>query len=77
MVTRRMQGVSSVRRMNKVSMESDFGSLAFELIHGRQYASGEEANRDMVATIEGDHNLTYFHSMSGYIHPAQAERRVV
>ena len=52
-------------------MESFF--LKTELVHHRNYATREEARRDIFAYIEGFYNRTRRHSAAGYISPIEME----
>jgi putative transposase len=54
-------------------MESFFHTLKTELVHHRQYATREEAKRDIFAYIEGFYNRTRRHSAIGYISPIEME----
>ena len=54
-------------------MESFFHTLKTELVHHRQYATPEEAKRDIFAYIEGFYNRTRRHSAIGYISPIEME----
>src|ERR1700737_4170897 len=54
-------------------MESFFPTLKTELVHHRQYATREEAKRDIFAYIEGFYNRTRRHSAIGYISPIEME----
>ena len=56
-------------------MESFFHTLKTERVHHRQYATREEANRDIFAYIEGFYNQTRLHSAIGYISPTEMERK--
>jgi transposase InsO family protein len=56
-------------------MESFFGTLKTELATGRQYATREEAKRDLSAYIEGYYNRQRLHSALGDITLKQAELR--
>jgi putative transposase len=56
-------------------MESFFGSLKSELVHGQRYPTREAAKRDLFAYIEGYYNRQRLHSALGYITPEQAELR--
>jgi len=55
-------------------MESFFHTLKTELVHHRQYATREQAQRDIFAFIEGFYNRTRLHSAIGYITPIEMER---
>jgi transposase InsO family protein len=54
-------------------MESFFHTLKTELVHHRQYATRNEAQRDIFAYIEGFYNQTRRHSAIGYISPVEME----
>ena len=54
-------------------MESFFHTLKTELIHHRQYATRNEAERDIFAYVEGFYNQTRRHSAIGYISPVEME----
>ena len=54
-------------------MESFFHTLKTELVHHRQYATREEAKRDIFTYIEGFYNRTRRHSAIGYISPIEME----
>ena len=56
-------------------MESFFHTLKTELVHHRQYATRDEARRDIFAFIEGFYNRTRLHSAIGYISPIQMEQK--
>src|SRR5436305_9965977 len=58
-------------------MESFFHTLKTELVHHRQYATREEAKRDIFAYIEGYYNRTRRHSAIGYTSPIQMEQKAV
>lgn len=55
-------------------MESFFHSLKVELVHQRNWATREEARRDLFGYIEGYYNRQRIHSALGYLTPEQAER---
>jgi transposase InsO family protein len=57
-------------------MESFSHTLKTELVHHRQYATRQEATRDIFAYIEGFYNRTCRHSAIGYISPIEMELRV-
>ena len=59
--------------MTMPPMESFFHTLKTELVHRRQYATREEAKRDIFAYIEGFYNRTRRHSAIGYISPIEME----
>ena len=54
-------------------MESFFHTLKTELVHHQQYATREEARRDIFAYIEGFYNRKRRHSAIGYISPIEME----
>jgi putative transposase len=54
-------------------MESFFHTLKTELVHHRQYATRDEALRDIFAFVEGFYNRTRLHSAIGYISPIEME----
>jgi putative transposase len=54
-------------------MESFFHTLKTELIHHRQYATRDEAQRDIFAYVEGFYNQYRRHSAIGYISPVEME----
>ena len=54
-------------------MESFFHTLKTELIHHRQYATRDEAERDIFAYVEGFYNQHRRHSAIGYLSPVQME----
>ena len=54
-------------------MESFFHTLKTELIHCRQFATREEAEREIFAYIEGFYNQHRRHSAIGYISPVEME----
>ena len=55
-------------------MESFFHTLKVELVHQRQWATREDARRDLFAYIEGYYNRRRIHSALGYSTPEHAER---
>lgn len=55
-------------------MESFFHTLKVELVHQRQWATREEAKRDLFAYIETYYNRARIHSAIGYMTPEHAER---
>ena len=57
-------------------MESFFHTLKVELVHQRQWATREEARRDLFAYVEGYYNRQRMHSALGYLSPEQAELRM-
>jgi len=58
---------------DNAQMESFFHTLKTELVHRCQYATREEAKRDIFAYIEGYYNRTRRHSAIGYISPIEME----
>ncbi len=54
-------------------MESFFHTLKTELVHHQQYATRDEASRDIFAYIEGFYNRTRRHSAIGYLSPIEME----
>jgi putative transposase len=54
-------------------MESFFHTLKTELVHHRQFATREQAQRDIFVYIEGFYNNTRRHSAIGYISPIEME----
>jgi putative transposase len=54
-------------------MESFFHTLKTERVNHRQYATRDEAQRDIFAYIEGFYNRTRRHSSIGYISPIAME----
>jgi putative transposase len=54
-------------------MESFFHTLKTELVHHRQYATREQAKRDIFAYVEGYYNRIRRHSAIGYISPIEME----
>ena len=57
-------------------MESFFHTLKVELVHQQQWATRDEARRDLFAYMEGYYNRQRIHSALGYLTPEQAERRM-
>jgi putative transposase len=55
-------------------MESFFHTLKTELVHHSDYATRQQAQRDIFAFIEGFYNRTRLHSAIGYISPIQMEQ---
>ena len=55
-------------------MESFFHTLKVELVHQRQWATREEAKRDLFAYIETYYNRARIHSAIGYMTPERAEQ---
>jgi putative transposase len=71
--------VSMSRKANcydNAPMESFFHTLKTELVHHSQYATRQEATRDIFAYIEGFYNRTRRHSAIGYISPIEMELKV-
>jgi putative transposase len=54
-------------------MESFFHTLKTELVHHCQYATRQQAKREIFAYIEGYYNRTRRHSAIGYISPIEME----
>ena len=52
--------------------ERFFHTLKVELVHPRQWATRDQARRDLFAYIEGCYNQHRIHSALGYITPEQA-----
>ena len=68
--------VSMSRKANcydNAPMESFFHTLKTELVHHSQYATRQEATRDIFAYIEGFYNRTRRHSAIGYTSPIEME----
>lgn len=57
-------------------MESFFHTLKVEPAHQRQWATREDARRDLFAYIEGYYNRRRIHSALGYRTSEQAERHM-
>lgn len=55
-------------------VESFFGTLKAELIHGQQYQTRKEARQEIVEYIEGFYNARRRHSALGYRTPREFER---
>jgi putative transposase len=71
--------VSMSRKANcydNAPMESFFHTLKTELVHHSQYATRQEATRDIFAYIEGFYNRTRRHSAIGYTSPIEMELKV-
>ena len=56
-------------------MESFFHTLKTELVHHKNYATREEAKRDLFQYIEGFYNRQRIHSAIGYLTPEQMEQK--
>jgi len=56
-------------------MESFFHTLKTELVHHRNYATREDAKRDLFLYIEGFYNHQRIHSALGYLTPDQMEKK--
>jgi putative transposase len=56
-------------------MESFFGTLKTELVHGCDYPDRDAARRDLFAYIEGYYNRRRIHSAIGYITPEKADQK--
>jgi putative transposase len=54
-------------------MESFFHTLKTELVHHCQFATREQAKREIFAYIEGYYNRTRRHSAIGYLSPSEME----
>jgi putative transposase len=54
-------------------MESFFHTLKTELVHHCQYATRQQAKREIFAYIEGYYNRTRRHPATGYISPIEME----
>ena len=54
-------------------MESFFHTLKTELVHHKNYATKEDAKRDLFQYIEGFYNRQRIHSAIGYLTPEQME----
>jgi putative transposase len=52
-------------------MESFFHTLKTELVHHKNYATKEDAKRDLLQYIEGFYNRQRIHSALGYLTPEQ------
>src|SRR6185437_7455626 len=57
-------------------MESFFHTLKTELVHHKNYATKEDAKRDLFQYIEGFYNRQRIHSALGYLTPEQMEQKV-
>lgn len=60
---------------DNAAVESFFGTLKTELIHGRRYATRSEARSDIFEYIEMFYNRERRHSALGYLSPAEYEAR--
>lgn len=56
-------------------VESFFGTLKTELIHGRRYATRAEARSDIFEYVKVFYNQQRRHSALGYFSPAEYEAR--
>lgn len=56
-------------------VESFFGTLKTELVHGRQYATRAEARASIFEYVEVFYNRERRHSALGYLSPAEYEAR--
>ena len=56
-------------------VESFFGTLKTELVHGRRYATRAEARADIFEYVEVFYNGERRHSALGYLSPAEYEAR--
>lgn len=59
------------------AVESFFGTLKIELVHGRRYATRAEARSDIFEYVEMFYNGERRHSALGYLSPAEYEARHV
>ena len=57
------------------AMESFWHTLKTERVYCTEYATKDEARRELFAFIEGFYNSHRLRSTLGYISPAEAERR--
>ncbi len=62
---------------DNAAVESFFGTLKTELVHGRRYATRAEARSDIFEYIELFYNRERRHSALGYLSPAEYEARHV
>jgi putative transposase len=62
---------------DNAAVESFFGTLKTELIHGRRYATRAEARSSIFEYIEVFYNRERRHSALGYLSPAEYEARHV
>lgn len=60
---------------DNAAVESFFGTLKTELVHGRRYATRAEARSDIFEYIEVFYNRERRHSALGYLSPADYEAR--
>lgn len=60
---------------DNAAVESFFGTLKTELIHGRRYATRAEARSDIFEYVEVFYNRQRRHSALGYLSPAEYEAR--
>lgn len=61
--------------LDNAAMESFWHTLKTERVYRTEYATKDQARRDLFAFIEGFHNPHRLHSTLDYISPAEAERR--
>jgi putative transposase len=60
---------------DNAAVESFFGTLKTELVHGRRYATRAEARADIFEYVEVFYNQQRRHSALGYLSPAEYEAR--
>jgi putative transposase len=60
---------------DNAAVESCFGTLKTELVHGRRYATRAEARADIFEYVEVFYNQQRRHSALGYLSPAEYEAR--
>lgn len=60
---------------DNAAVESFFGTLKTELVHGRRYATRAEARSDIFEYVEVFYNRERRHSALGYLSPAEYEAR--
>jgi putative transposase len=60
---------------DNAAVESFFGTLKTELVHGRRYATRAEARSDIFEYVEVFYNQQRRHSALGYLSPAEYEAR--
>ena len=58
---------------DNAAMESFFGSLKSEWVHGKNYRTGEAAKEDLFKYIELFYNSRRRHASLGYVSPAEYE----
>lgn len=64
----------AIRFLDNAPMESFFHTLKTELVHHKNYATREEAQRDLFQYIEGFCSQR-IHSAIGYLTPQQMEQK--